>query len=63
MVKHHFYRYGTDIMQRYIRTRVLGYHSPSARTQSSVSFNGLKLGLKLGLKFELKLERKLERAV
>ena len=46
-------RYGTDLMQRHTRTRVLGHHSPSVRTRSSVSFNGLELGL----------ERKLERAV
>ena len=44
-------------MQRRTRTQVLGHHSPSARTPSSVSFNGLKLGLKL------ELERKLKRAV
>ena len=49
--------YGTDLMQRRTNTRVLGYHSRSARTQSSVSFNGLELGL------ELELERKLEQAV
>ena len=36
--------YGTDLMQRRTRTRVLGHHSPSARTPSSVSFNGLELG-------------------
>ena len=51
------HEYGTDLMQRRTRTRVLGHHSPSARTPSSVSFNGLELGLKL------ELERKLERAV
>ena len=39
-------------MQRRTRTRVLGYHSTSPRTRSSVSFNGL----------ELELERRLERA-
>ena len=44
-------------MQRYTRMRVLGHHSPSARTQSSVSFNGLEL------RFELELKRKLKRAV
>ena len=44
-------------MQRRTRTRVLGHHLPSARTQSSVSFNGLELGL------ELELDRKLKRAV
>ena len=44
-------------MQRRTRKRVLGYHSPSARTRSSVPFNGLKLGL------ELELERKRMRAV
>ena len=49
--------YGTDLMQHRTRTRVLGYHSPSARTRLSLSFNGLELGL------ELELERKLKRAV
>ena len=44
-------------MQRHTHARVLGYYSPSARTQSSMSINGLKLGLKL------ELERKLKRAV
>ena len=48
--------YGTDLMQRRTRTRVVGYHSPCTRTTSSASFNGLELGLALGL------ERKLERA-
>ena len=48
-------------MQCHTRTRVLGHHSPSARTRSSVSFNGLELGLELRL--ELELERKLEQAV
>ena len=38
------------------RTRVLGYHSQSAQTRSSMSLNGLELGLKL------ELERELERA-
>ena len=56
-VCNYIYSYGTDLMQRRTRTRVLGYHSPSARTRSSLSFNGLELGL------ELELERKLERAV
>ena len=50
-------------MQRRTRTRVLGYHSPSAQTQSSLSFNGLDLGLELVLGLELELERNLERAV
>ena len=49
-------KYGTDLMQRRTRTRVVGYHLPCTRTTSSVSFNGLELGLALGL------ERKLERA-
>ena len=49
--------YGTNLMQHRTCTRVLGYHSPSARTRSSLSFNGLKLALKL------ELERKFERAV
>ena len=49
--------YGTKLMQHCIRTRVLGYHSPSAQTRLSLSFNGLELGLKL------ELERKFERAV
>ena len=40
-------------MQRRTRMRVLVYHSPSARTRLSVSFNGLKL----------ELERKFIRAV
>ena len=39
--------YGTDLMQRRTRMQVLGYHSTSARTRSSVSFNGLELGLEL----------------
>ena len=39
------FRYGTDLMQRRTCTRVLGHHSPSARTPSSVSFNGLELEL------------------
>ena len=30
-------------MQRRTRMQVLGYHSTSARTRSSVSFNGLEL--------------------
>ena len=59
--KNHFdrsvYTYGTDLMQRRTRIRVIGYHSLSARTRSSVSFNGLELGL------DLELERKLARAV
>ena len=42
--------YGTDLMQRRTRTRVLGYHSPSARTRSSLSFNGLELELERKLK-------------
>ena len=46
--------YGTDLTQRRTRIRVTGHHSPSARTQSSISFNGLELGLEL----ELELERK-----
>ena len=49
----HRFIYGTDLMQRRTRTRVVGYHSPCTRTTSSVSFNGLELGL----------ERKLERAL
>ena len=32
-------------MQRRTRMQVLGYHSTSARTRSSVSFNGLELML------------------
>ena len=39
------FAYGTDLTQRRTRMRVLGYHSPSARTRSSVSFNGLELEL------------------
>ena len=34
-------------MQRRTRMQVLGYHPTSARTRSSVSFNGLELGLEL----------------
>ena len=34
-------------MQHRTRMQVLGYHSTSARTRSSVSFNELKLGLEL----------------
>ena len=45
--------YGTAQRQRRTRARVLGYHSPSAPTRSSVPFSGL----------ELELERKLERAI
>ena len=41
------YEYGTDLMQRRTRMQVLGYNSTSARTRSSVSFNGLELGLEL----------------
>ena len=48
--------YGTGLMQHCIRIRVTGHHLPSARTRSSMSFNGLELGLELELK--LKLERK-----
>ena len=44
--------YGTDLMQCRIRIQVIEYHSLSARTRLSVSFNGL----------ELELERKLARA-
>ena len=44
--------YGIDLMQRRTHTRVTGHHSPSARTRSSMSFNGLELGL------ELEFERK-----
>ena len=39
--------YGTDLTQRRTRMQVLGYYLTSARTQSSVSFNGLELGLEL----------------
>ena len=46
------FTYGTDLTQRRTRTRVTGHHLSSARTRSSMSFNGLELGLKL------KLERK-----
>ena len=45
--------YSTDSMQCCTCMQVLGYHSSSAQTQSSVSFNGLKL----------RLERKFEKAV
>ena len=41
------FNYGTDLTQRRTRMQVLGYHSTSARTRSSVSFNGLELGLEL----------------
>ena len=51
------FHYGTDLMQRRIHTRVVGYHSPCTRTTSSVSFNGLELRL------ALRLKRKLERAL
>ena len=39
--------YGTDLTQCCTHKQVLGYHSTSARTRSSVSFNGLELRLKL----------------
>ena len=42
--------YGTDLMQRRTRTRVIGHHSPSAPTRSSMPFNGLELTLALELK-------------
>ena len=44
--------YTTDLMQHRARTQIIGQHSPSAPTRSSVYFNGLELGL------ALKLERK-----
>ena len=44
------HNYGTDLTQRHTRTRVTGYHSPSARTRLGISFNGLELRLKLELK-------------
>ena len=34
-------------MQNHTCTRVIGHHSPSVPTQSSMSFNGLELGLLL----------------
>ena len=37
--------YGTDLTQRCTRIRVTGHRSPSARTRSSISFNGLELEL------------------
>ena len=44
------------VQQCCTHTRVLGHHSPSAQTPSSVSFNGLELGLKIGLELKRKLE-------
>ena len=44
-------------MQHRTCTRVLGHHSPSARTQSSVSFSGLELGLKRKLKQAVQLTK------
>ena len=40
------YSYGTDLTQRRTRTQVIGHHLPTARTPSSMSFNGLELELK-----------------
>ena len=40
-------RYGIDLTQCCTHKRVIGHHSPSARTQLSMSFNGLELGLAL----------------
>ena len=45
-------RYSTGLMQCCTHMRVIGHHSPNARTQLSMSFNGLELGL--ALEFERK---------
>ena len=45
-------RYSTDLTQRCTHIRVIGHHSSSARTQLSMSFNGLEL--ELALEFERK---------
>ena len=37
--------YGTDLTQRLTQFQVTGHHSPSARTRSSMSFNGVRLKL------------------
>ena len=42
--------YCIDLTLYRTRTREIGHHSPSAPTQSSMSFNGLELGLTLEFK-------------
>ena len=45
-----FLLYSTDLKQHHTCTRVIGHHSLSAQTQSSMPLNGLELWLELELK-------------